>query len=86
MSFRRRAEQAADAVYKTLGVSPTAEQAVRAADAIEKAVIGAVLEEQERCATVAMRCCSADMDMAHKVSAEIRQTHTALIANLSGMR
>jgi hypothetical protein len=33
MSFRRRAEQAADAVYKTLGVSPTAEQAVRAADA-----------------------------------------------------
>jgi hypothetical protein len=86
MTIRQRAETTAAAVFQALDMSPTAVQMTKVADTIEQAVINAVIEEQERCATVAMKCCSADRDMAHKIAAEMRQAHIALIANLSGMR
>lgn len=86
MTFRERAENAARTIYDVLQMSPTAEQAKKVGDAVERALIEAALNEQERCAQVAVQCCSADRDMAHKVAVQIRQTHTALIANLSGMR
>jgi glycerol-3-phosphate dehydrogenase len=86
MTLRQRAEKAAEAVCQVLDVSPTSGQAKKLAETIEQVVIDAVLKEQERCAAVAMKCCSADRDMAHKIAAEMRQAHIALIANLSGMR
>ena len=86
MSFRNRAERAADAVGELLETGPDADQAKAIADAIEKEIIEAVLEESERCVKVAHTCCSPDLDKAHKIAEGIKRTHTALIANLSSLR
>ena len=86
MSFRDRAERAAEAVGGVLGASPDAAQVQAMADAIEKEIIEAVLDESERCVKVAHTCCSPDLDKAHKIAEGIKRTHTALIANLSSLR
>jgi hypothetical protein len=77
MNFRNRAERAAEAIGGLL-------EAI--ADAVEKEIIEAVLEESERCVKVAHQCCSPDLDRAHKIAEGIKRTHTALIANLSSLR
>jgi formaldehyde-activating enzyme involved in methanogenesis len=56
------------------------------ADAVEKEIIEAVLDESHRCVQVAHTCCSADLDKAHKIADGIKRTHTALAANLSALR
>ncbi|MDX1574788.1 MAG: hypothetical protein R3285_01260 [Kiloniellales bacterium] len=86
MSFRNRAERAAAAISGLLESSPDADQAKAIADAVEKEIIEAVLEESERCVRVAHQCCSPDLDKAHKIAEGIKRTHTALIANLSSLR
>lgn len=86
MNFRKRAERAAGEIGSLLGASPDAAQAKAMADAIEKAIIEAVLAESERCVKVAHTCCSPDLDKAHKIAEEIKRTHTALVANLSSLR
>ena len=84
-SLRDRADEATRKVQKILGVSPE-EHPKEVADAIEKTIIKALLEERHRCADVAFKCCEEDMDKAHKIADEIRRINTALVANLSSMR
>jgi hypothetical protein len=86
MKLKEHASKAAKNVFGILGASPTEDQAREISSAIEKAVIAAVLEEASRCAEVAKSCCSADRDMAHKITEEIRHANDVLIANLSSMR
>ena len=86
MSFRERSESAARGVYDTLAAAPSDEQAKAVVAIIEKAIIDAVVEANQRCTNVAMKCCSADRDIAHKIAEEIKREETALIANLSAMR
>lgn len=86
MSFRERSESAAQNVYGALAAAPSDEQAKAVVGFIEKAIIEAVVEANQRCTKVAAKCCSADRDMAHKIADEIKRDETALIANLSAMR
>lgn len=86
MNFRNRAERAAVEIGGLLKANPDAAQTKAVADAIEKEIIEAVLAESERCVKVARSCCASDLDKAHKIAEEIKQTHTALIANLSSLR
>ncbi len=86
MQFRERAQAAAKNLYGILQTAPSAELEAQVVKVIEQTMIDTLLEEGERCAKVAMDCCSADRDLAHKVADEIRRANTALIANLSSMR
>ncbi len=86
MKFRERAERAGAAVGAALQMTPDAEQAKAVADAIEREIIEAVMEESERCIKVSHKCCPPDLDIAHKIADEIKRAHTALIANLSSLR
>ena len=86
MHFRTRAEYAADVISGLLKTSPNADQSKAIADAIEKEIIEAVLDESERCVKVAHTCCSPDPDKAHKIAEGIKRAHTAVIANLSSLR
>ena len=86
MTIRSTAEKAASEVFSSLGAAPSEEQAKQSILAIERAVIEAILDEQERFVGVARRCCEADTDKARKIAQEISLHKDALIANLSGMR
>lgn len=85
-SLRERAEEVKIKVQKILDVSCAGhdEEVVKA---IEETIIEALLEERERCASVAFNhCLPEDRDKAHKVSEEIKRVRTALAANLDSMR
>ena len=84
-SLRERAEAATKEVQEILGVTADTHPK-EIADALEQTIINALLEERQRCADVAFKCCSEDMDKAHKIAKEINRGNTALIANLSSMR
>lgn len=85
-SLRARAEEATLKVQEILGVTAD-EHPKEIADAIEQTIINALLEERDRCASVAFdECCDEDQDKAHKIAEEIRRVRTALIANLSSLR
>ena len=86
MKLNEHADKATEDVFKALGTIPDEKQVKEVSAAIEKAVIGAVLEEASRCATVAKTHCSAEKDIAHKIETEIRRANEVLIANLSSMR
>jgi formaldehyde-activating enzyme involved in methanogenesis len=86
MNFRNRAEHAAGVIGGLLETSPNADVAKAIADAVEKEIIEAVLDESHRCVEVAHTCCSPDLDKAHKIAEGIKRTHTALAANLSALR
>jgi hypothetical protein len=55
-------------------------------EAYNRAIIESLRQASERSARTARACCSADRDLAHKLSEEIEKANLALIANLSGMR
>lgn len=85
-SLRERAEETSKAVHAILN-SNDVEHELEVVKAIEQAIIDALLQERERCATVAYdQVCSEDRDKAHKVADEIRRIRTALSANLDSMR
>ena len=86
MSFRTRSEATAKTVFEALGLSPSEDQGKAVIAAIEQALVETAAEANERCAGVAKDCCSADMDLAHKIAREIKQRHKALVANLSSLR
>jgi len=67
MSFRERSEGAAQAVLSALAASATEEQTKEITAIIEKAVIDAVAEANQRCAQVATSCCSATAIVARPV-------------------
>jgi hypothetical protein len=80
MTLRERAESVANTVFRALHTSPSADQAKRATDLIERAIIDVVLEERQRCASVASAHGTPDADLAHKIAEEIRRVDDALIA------
>ncbi|MDJ0947665.1 MAG: hypothetical protein QNJ94_01960 [Alphaproteobacteria bacterium] len=86
MSLRERAENTAKAVAEALQQELVGDLQTKVVKIIEDAIIKVVLEERERCVTVANKCCPEDMDQAHKIEQEIRRAEGALVANLQGMR
>ncbi len=86
MNFKTRAAGIAKKVCQILDATPSAAASNEVAELIERALMDAALEDSEECAKVAMVCCSADRDLAHKIAEEIRRKNVVLIANLSSMR
>ncbi len=86
MKLQQYVETATQGVLEALDASPSEEQAKAVSVVIQEVVIKAVLESRSTCVDAARDCCSADRDLAHKISEEIRLANTALIANLSSMR
>lgn len=84
-NLRERAEETAQDVLNILGTSDD-NHPKEVADAIENAIIKALVGERERCADVAMVCCSDDNDKAKRVADEIRRVRSVLITNLESMR
>lgn len=86
MKLKQYVETATQEVFQALDTQPSEEQAKAVAAVIQEAVIKAALESRSKCVDVARECCSADRDLAHKITEEIRLANNALIANLSSMR
>ncbi len=86
MNISENAQRTTETVFAALGIEPDEAQKREVTRRIERGIVDAVLSESERCTQVVMDCCSADMDMAHKLAAEIRASSGALVANLSSMR
>lgn len=85
-SLRTRAEETKLKVQEILDISCSGhdEEVIKL---IEQTIIDALLEERERCATVAYdHVCAEDRDRAHKVSEEIKRVRDALAANLGSLR
>jgi hypothetical protein len=86
VNISENADSTAKAVCALLGVEPDEKQNSELTQLIERSLVSAVLSETERHAHVVMSCCSADLDMAHKLTDEIRASTSALVANLSSLR
>ncbi len=84
-SLRERAEAATKEVQDILGISEDTHPK-KIADALERTIINALLEERRRCADVALKCCEDDREKAQIIAEEINRINTALVANLSSMR
>ena len=84
-NLRERAEDTAREVQKILGRS-NKNHPKEVADAIEHAIINALVEERQRCADVARICCADDAEKAKHVAEEISRVKSVLITNLSSMR
>lgn len=86
MNISENANSTAGAVCALLEIEPDEERLRAVSRLIERSIIQAVLNEAERYTHVVLNCCSADLDMAHKLNSEIRASNQALMANLSSMR
>lgn len=86
MNISENAKSTARAVCAMLGVDPDEEHLRQVSQVIERSIVNAILSETERYTHVVMSCCSADLDLAHKLAAEIRSSNEALITNLASMR
>ena len=86
MDIDERVHSATAAIFAVLQVEPSDEQSHEVSRIIEQAVLNGMLEQTERCSNVAMTCCAADLDLAHKVAERIDLDRVALITNLSSMR
>ena len=84
-NLRERADAATKEVQEILGVSAD-NHPKEIADAMERAIIKALLEERQRCADVAIKCCGDDPKKGENIVEEINRTNAALVANLSAMR
>jgi hypothetical protein len=84
-SLRARAEFATKEVQQILGETGDCHPK-EIADAIERAITNALLEERKRCAEVASKCCEDDPEKADMVAEEVNRINTALMANLSALR
>ena len=80
MKLRDRADRVAESVFSALQASPDADRAKAATDLIEKAIIDVVLEERQRCASVAVAHGTPDADRASKIAAAIRRAEDAEIS------
>ncbi len=80
MTLRERAESVAKSVFGVLQASPNDDQAKAATDVIEKAIINIVLEERQRCASVAIAHGTPDADRANKIAEAIRRAEDAEIS------
>lgn len=85
MSFTKTAKNTAEELLGKMGVGANQQQKEEMAKVIEKALIKAALEEQQRCVHSVNICCSADQDTAHKIARRIKEHETSVIANLKGL-
>jgi hypothetical protein len=86
MDLNKRTQQAIEDTGKIVGVQLNADQRTALKKVIEGVVVEAMREAAASSSRVAQKCCSHDLDMAHKVAQGVEQAHTALIANLSSLR
>ena len=84
-SLRERADAATKEVQDILGVSADTHPK-EIADALERTIINALLEERQRCADVALKCCGDDRKKGQTIVEEINRANAALVANLSALR
>ena len=84
-NLRERADAATKEVQEILGVSAD-NHPKEIADAMERAIIKALLEERQRCADVAIKCCGDDQKRGQTIVEEINRANAALVANLSALR
>lgn len=84
-NLRERAEATATEVQDILGISAS-DHPKEVADAIEHAIIRALIEERDRCADVARDCCAEDSVKADMVAQKVRAVKSILITNLDSMR
>ncbi len=84
-NLREHAEAATKEVQDILGVSADTHPK-EIAEALERAIINALLEERRRCADVALKYCGDDRATGQTIAEEINRTNAALVANLASMR
>ena len=84
MSISELADSAAKEIVTSLGGGE--DDTKNASQIIEKALISVMKDMRSQYVDVVNVCCSADQDLAHKISRELQNKETALIANLSSMR
>lgn len=80
------ARNVTEEIFGILGVRPSGAQGDKVAQAIEQVIVKTLLKSVERSTDAATEIFSADRDMAHKVTEEIRNANQVLITNLSAMR
>lgn len=86
MSISERSDATADAIFAALQLTPTEAQARGVRELIEQALVNATLEAGEHATQAVVACCSPDLDLAHKMSEEIRRRQQVIVTNLSSMR
>jgi len=84
-NLRERAEITASEIQKIMGVTFEGNPS-EIADAIEKSIIKALVDERQRCADVAKNYLNDDEEKAKLLSDEIARVRSVLITNLSAMR
>lgn len=84
MTVRQIADDVALEVITSLGGN--ADKTEDVSRIVEKALLSVMRDTQSGCVDVVNVCCSADQDLAHKISDEIQKKKIALIANLSSLR
>ncbi len=84
MSIQQLANDAAREIVTYLDCST--EKSADVSRIVEKALVETMKDTQARCIDVVSVCCSADRDLAHKISDELQRKQKALVANLSSMR
>ena len=84
-NLRERAESTARELQDILGITDDS-HSKEVADAIEKSIIKALVDERQRCAEVAKKYCADDADKGSAISDEISRVRSVLITNLSAMR
>ena len=86
MSISSKAKQAVKRLEKELSIDWTVEQETAAKQVIELAMSDAIDEIHKSSSHAIKECCTADMDLAHKINQEIKLARNALLANLNSLR
>ncbi len=84
MPIRQLADDTAREILASLGGD--IEKTSDVTQIVEKALITVMQDTRAGCVDVVNLCCSADQDLAHKISEGLQQKEKALIANLSSLR
>ena len=84
-NLRERAEITASEIQDILGVAHET-QSQEIADAIEKSIIKALVDERQRCAGIAKDYFNDDAEKAKQLSDQIGRVRSVLITNLTAMR
>ena len=86
MDLTERAKRVVDLATGEAGIAMDDSQQTHLQKIVEQAIIYAILESSVKSRNAIIECCSADADMAQKLTRRVDREHDALIANLSGMR
>jgi hypothetical protein len=84
MSLHKLADETAREIIQTLGHDT--DRLDEVSSVVEGALKKAIQGTKEGCVETVNLCCSADQDLAHKISEELGKKEQALIANLSSLR